>query len=1026
MKYILICLLLLCGFIASAQDRATVGIIGTVYDEAGVVLPGASIFIKDRPGVGTISDANGKFSIRVAVGNTIVITFIGYENMEHMVSGAEKDLKIKFVEESHTIDEVVIVGMGTQRKISVVGAISSVDIAELQSPATSVANMLGGRVAGVISMQQSGEPGKNISEFWIRGIGTFGANSSALVLIDGLEGDLNSVDPADIESFSILKDASATAVYGVRGANGVVLITTKRGQSGKLQITARSNFTISTLNKLPNYLRAHDYALLANEALAVRGDAPLYGKTEMELIRTGLDPDLYPDVYWQDEILNKSSFQQTHYLSARGGGEVAKYFLSLGMSNESSAYKQDKSSIYSTDVAYNTYNYRANLDLNLTKTTSIYFGTDGHLSMKKEPGMANTDYMWYAQSMLTPLTIPTMYSTGHTPAYGPENSYSPYVMLNQTGMGSHEDIKSKVTLAVTQDLSPILEGLKLRVQGAFDNNRNFNETRHILPDMYAATGRSVDGELILSKKVDRQAANYNYWESSFRKYHLEANLNYEKIINDDHRTSALVYYYMSDQKNTADLQSNNTSMNAIPMRYQGISSRLTYGFKDTYLVDVNFGYTGSENFQPGHQFGFFPSAALGWIPSNYKLIKNNTPWLNFLKLRGSYGTVGNDRLSNKRFPYLTIMNENAASGWGNRSGGISEIEVGADNLVWEKAFKADIGIEGRLFDERLTFTVDFFNDKRDGIFQQRTQVPNFVGVVSMPYGNVGAMKSYGSDGNIAYTQKFSQDLSITLRGNYTYSTNEIDTWEQAYPKYPYQVYSGYPSGIIRGLQAIGLFRDEEDVKYSPIQTYGPYMAGDIKYKDINGDGKIDSDDEIPLSNNTYPRLMYGFGLECKYKNMTLGVLFKGTGKTDYYSVGYGGNGAGYMPFVGGLVGNVLTTANEPGNRWTPASYSGDPSTENPNAKFPRLNYGYLENNSKLSTFWKGDSRYLRLQEVSLNYNLRKDILTKIGIRSIDLQLVGTNLYVWSKVKMFDPEQANRNGQAYPIPTRYAFQLYINF
>lgn len=1033
MKYIITSILLfVCCLNIAAQQKAVYEMSGTVYDNENLTLPGVTIFLKDRPGVGTTTDNDGKFTIKASAGDVMVFSYIGFENKEHLVTKPESNLQIRFDLDAHQIDEVVIVGMGSQRKISVVGAVTNINVQELQTPATSVANMLGGRVPGVISMQTSGEPGKNISEFWIRGIGTFGANSSALVLIDGLEGDLNAVDPADIESFSILKDASATAVYGVRGANGVVLVTTKRGQSGKLQITARANFTISSLKgKLPKYLGAHDYALLANEAMAVRGDKPLYSDMDLHLIKNHLDPDLFPDVNWQNEILNETSLQQTYYISARGGGEVARYFISLNTSIEDAAYKQDKSSRYSSNVGYNTYSYRANLDLNLTKTTKLFFGVDGFLSSKKEPGMANTDYLWNAQSMLTPITIPKQYSSGHFPAYGPNDAYSPYVMLNYTGMATREEYKGKATLALEQDLSMVTKGLKIKIQGAYDNATYFWEARSVMPEMYAATGRNSNGELILTKRVNKQAANYAYTDDQFRKYHLEATANYERAFG-EHRVSGLLYYYMSDQKYTNDATS---SMNAIPLRYQGISSRLTYGFKDTYMVDVNFGYTGSENFQPGKQFGFFPSIAGGWVPTGYKAVKEALPWLDFLKFRASYGSVGNDRISNKRFPYLTIVNENAGAGWGyNYGSGITEESVGADNLKWEKAIKTDFGIEARLFNEKLTFVIDFFKDQRDGIFQQRQQIPDYVGIMSLPYGNVGKMKSYGSDGNVAFTMDVTKDMSLTFRGNFTYSKNEVQNWEQTTPKYPYQSLNGWPNNTIRGYQAIGLFKDEQDILYSPKQTFGSYMPGDIKYKDINGDGKIDADDQIPLSYNTYPNLMYGFGVEFRYKSLTAGVLFKGTGKTDYFHVGqyvqqgdaWVENGMGYIPFYGGQTGNLLEIVADPANRWIPKEYSGDPATENPNARFPRLQYGQNQNNSQLSTWWKGDARYLRLQEVTINYNFRKEFLKKVGISSVDFQLVGSNLWVWDKVKLWDPEQANQNGRAYPIPARYSLQVYLNF
>ena len=850
-----------------------------------------------------------------------------------------------------------------------------------------------------------------------------------------MEGDLNTIDAADIESFSILKDASATAVYGVRGANGVVLVNTKKGVVDRTQITVRANVTLSQLNRLPEYLEAYDYAKLANEASLIRNDAPLFSETELGIIKDGLDPDMYPNVNWQNEILNKHFWRQSYYVSGRGGSEVARYFLSLGANTETAAYKVEKNSPYASNVGFNTYNYRINLDLNLTKSTSVYLGSDGYYSQLDQPGIANTEYIWNSQAQLTPLTIPTIYSNGLYPGIGGGAQSSPYVMINRTGKASDQAYKGKITLALNQDLTSVLDGLKFRLQGAYDIHSFFTERRYIQPPLFEATGRNYDGSLIMIERLQEKKASYSKTTQQYRKYHLEAVLNYDKVFN-DHRTSALFYYYLSDAKHTNDATNN---LSAIPLRYQGLSSRLTYGFRDTYLLDVNFGYTGSENFQPGRQYGFFPSIALGWVPTNYEFMKEKVSWLDFFKIRGSYGTVGNDRITSIRFPYLTKVNQGSNSVWGvSGIETLGETRIGADNLEWERAVKSNIGFEGKLFKNKVDFVLDFFKDQRNGIFQQRVQIPDYVGVISNPYANVGSMQSTGADGNLSYATKISSDIDFTLRGNFTYSKNKVLNWEQAYLEYPYLEYNGFPYNSIRGYQAIGLFKDEEDVKYSPQQTFGPVMPGDIKYKDVNGDGVINIKDKVPLTHSNYPLTMYGIGGEFRYKDLTLGVLFKGTGKTSYFYVGQstsvGGvsevNGMGYMPFFQGDQGNILRIAANPANRWIPMDYALqngiDPAlAENPNAIFPRLQYGNNTNNSQLSTFWQGDASYLRLHEVTLNYHVKAKFMKRLGISSMDLQLVGNNLYIWDKVKIFDPEQAVWNGRKYPIPTSYAVQVYLN-
>lgn len=1025
MKRIIILHVFLLAFVGqmlgqTAKDQITVSGFVKTSDEA--VLQGVSVILKDKP-VGTSTDREGKFSIKANKGDIVIFSMIGYKKKEHYVSDAVKDLNIILGVDTE-LEEVVVTGLGaTQRKVTLTGAVTTVNVKELQTPATNLVNMLGGRVPGVISMQKSGEPGKNISEFWIRGIGTFGANSGALVLIDGLEGNLSTIDPADVESFSVLKDASATAVYGVRGANGVVLVTTKRGVSDKMNINVRANTTISQLHNMPEYLRAYDYAKLANEAKMARGDSPLYSDLELDVIKYGLDPDLYPDVNWRDEILKKYSNQNTLYASARGGGNLARYFLSLGTSNESAAYRNAPDSKYFKDVHYNTYNYRANIDMNLGKASTLYFGADGFLSNNTQPGNANTDFLWSAQSKLTPLTIPTRYSSGQLPAYGPDDAYSPYVMLNYTGLASINTYRGNYTLAFNHDFSSyFIKGLKFRAQGAFQNNTEHAEKRSVMPDMFYAAGRNANGELLLTRKIAKSGTAYSETKNyQARNYHFESNLTYSTEIAEKHRISALGYYYMSDNKASGHL----TGMAAIPTRYQGLSSRLSYSFDDTYMIDGNFGYTGSENFEPGKQFGFFPSVSGGWVPTAYKWVDEKLPWLDFLKIRASYGMVGNDRISSTRFPYLTIINENSTAGWGG-TGGITESSIGADNLAWEKAKKFDLGIEGKLFGDRLSFVVDFFEDQRDGIYQQRVQIPEYVGLIAMPFGNVGRMKSYGSDGSISYNQRVSENMSFTVRGNFTVAKNKVQNWEEAFPLYDYQKITGNPHNIERGYISMGLFRDDLDIANSADQSgFGKYLPGDIKYKDVNGDGTINTDDRVPISYSNYPRLMYGFGGEFMYKKLTVGLLFKGTGNTDFYHVGKGVD-VGYIPFQGEKLGNVLTIVADPANRWTPASISGDPATENPDARFPRLSYGNNTNNSQLSTFWKGNSKYLRLQEVNVNYNFATPFLNKrIGINSIDFSLVASNLFVWDKVDMWDPEQADRNGLVYPIPRRFSFQLYFN-
>lgn len=585
MNRIFVIFALLLAFVAQvhAQKEQSFMLTGTVFDEFNEPVPGANVYVKDKPGVGITTNIDGKFRLKVNIYDIVVVSFLGYENYEQRLTNKIDNVKVTLKPATENIDEVVVVGMGTQRKVSVAGAITTMDPAQLEVPATNIVNTLAGRVAGVIGVQSSGEPGKNISEFWVRGIGTFGANSGALVLIDGLEGSLSQIDAADVESFSVLKDAAATAVYGSRGANGVVLVTTKRGLESKLKISGRANMTISHLKRLPEYVNATQYAEMANEASVATGLSPIYNKTEMDIIKYGLDPDLYPNIDWQDVILNPNSFQQTYYVSAQGGSSVARYFASLGMSKESAAYNPSKDSKYNKGVGYDTYNYRLNLDIDLTKTTKVYIGTTGYMSVNTRPSMGEysrgvslTDWLWSSQAKTTPISYPLRYSNGYYPAAGTKDEISPYVLLNYTGNAREQNTRNLVTLGITQDLSMITKGLSAKVQGSWDTQSLFGEARYKMPELNEALKeRNPNGTLSFEKIADEKTVTYSSAAWVWRKLYLEANVNYDRTFG-DHRLGGLLFYYIEDTSETGA----DKSMNAIPKRYQSLSGRFTYGFKD--------------------------------------------------------------------------------------------------------------------------------------------------------------------------------------------------------------------------------------------------------------------------------------------------------------------------------------------------------------------------------------------------------------------------------------------------------------
>ena len=989
---------------------------GILMDQQGEPLVGATILLKNKPNVGVLTDIDGRFTFEnVPVNSIVVFRYAGYEDLEQKFTKSESRLQLSLRQKTTTMDEVVVVGHGTARKVSVTGAITTVNPEELQVPNVSLTNMLAGRVSGVIAVQRSGEPGSaSNSQFWVNGISTFGANASALVLIDGVEGDLNRLDPEDIESFSVLKDASATAVYGVRGANGVVVVTTKRGKAGKLKINFKANYTASESARTIDYVDAPVYARLANEARFNRGLTPLYTEAQLRLFETGLDPDLYPNVNWSDEILKDRTFNSQQFLSISGGGENARYYMSVGHTNQTGIFKQDEAANkYNTNIDWNKYNFRANVDANLTKTTLLGLNIETVMTSDYGP---NTDrgLLWRQQALLPPVLTPVQYSTGELAGIGLyADQMTPYVLLNHTGYRKVKDIQTKVILNLNQNLDMITQGLSLTALYSMTQYSVVTETRAKRPELYRATGRNNDGSLRLLKTAELEHPSFGKSSGFERSDYMEASLVYGRLLGQNHRIGGLIHAYR--QENTSSYGSGYESV--IPVRFQTISGRVTYAFKDTYFAEFNIGYSGSENFKPGHQYGWFPSPSIGWIPTNYTFMKKAIPFLSFLKLRASYGFVGNSKVLNSRFPYFSTINAGGSS-WGSSW---VEGNVSSDNITWEKTRKTNFGIDAKFLNDKIELTVDFFNEKVSGILQPREYIPNEVGG-GVPIGNIGSMKNRGTSGTLVWQQPIKDDMSFTLRGNWTFAQNEVLHYEQSGVNYPYQQYVGYPWNVMRGYISLGLFKDEDDIISSPKQELGTEVKpGDIKYQDVNGDGVINGQDEVPLSYSNVPQLQYGLAASYKWKNVTISAFVNGVSRVNFF---YGGEG--FHPFMHGDRGNVMTIVDDPSNRWIPAEYSGDPATENPNARFPRLHYGNNYNNNRNSTFWLADGQYIRLKSVEINYDIPKKWINQLFLSSATISLFGDNLAVWDKVKLWDPETASGNGTAYPLQRTYTIQLNLTF
>lgn len=990
---------------------------GQIREKNGAPLAGVNIYVKNYPGLGIMSDEKGEFEIEVHPSDVLIFSHIGYKNKEIFVPRWKTGQKIYLEEENHQMEEVQVVGFGQQRKISVIGAISDMDVTGKNFPLTSFSNMIAGNVSGIIGVQRSGEPGQDVSEFWIRGISTFGANDKALILIDGIERmTLDDLIAEDIASFTVLKDATATAVYGARGANGVILINTRRGKTGQMRIHVNSRTMLSHLPRLPDYLRAYDYARLANEARAVRGESLLYNPELYDIIRLKLDPDLYPDVDWQRELLKKWTWGQQVNVNLSGGGNICRYYISLNYKTNDAQYKEFGLYRYHTNVLRKQYSFRTNLDINMTPSTEIGVSAATTLVDMNRPGIGNTDSVWHIQAALTPLSVPIRYSTGHWPVYN--NHPSPLALMNESGYISEYRNDMETKLEIKQNLSALVPGLSASFSVAYDMINQHRSERTKMPALYWASGRNTQGELQLDEKVPARKISYHSTASLDHKLYLEFKTEYSRTIR-QHRIGGLLLYHQS-QYNDSKAQD---EISSIPRKSMGIAGRLTYSYRDIYLAEFNFGYNGSENFPKGQRFGFFPSVAAGWIISGYPGFQKRFPFIHSLKIRYSYGMIGNDQIAGIRFPYLTYISPNAPGyAFGNLGEniqtGIAETIIGAKHLSWEKSVKHNLGIDVNVGGQ-LRLEIDYFREQRRGIFMKRNNLPGIVGIPSPPFGNVGRMLKYGFDGTLVFKKKIG-NVNIELRGNFTWVKNKILDYDESDIRYDYQKRQGKSYNQARGYIALGYFKDSLDILSSPVHP-DAVRPGDLKYKDVNGDGKITQEDIVPIGHSTLPGLQYGFAGSFSWKNWDFNIFFRGAGRVNFF---YGGTG--YFPFSDGNSGNVLTIAAKQKNRWIPAWYSGNPATENAKARFPRLSYGDNKNNFLPSTHWLENGAYLRLKTLEIGYSFPARLLRRIHMKTLRLSLTGDNLYLWDRVKLWDPEQASGNGAVYPLPRSFLMNVQITF
>lgn len=1004
-------------------------ITGTVIDgDLKEPIIGASVWLKNSSS-GAVTNLDGKYTITVeGIGGVLEFSYIGMTKQE-IVIGDQSIINVTLNADTKKLDEVVVVGYGHQKKESVVGAISSLDVGDLNIPGSNISNVLAGQLAGVVSMQASGEPGKNsASDFYIRGIASFKGNSTPLVLVDGIERELDLVDVDDIATFSILKDASASAVYGVRGANGVILITTKKGTEGKPRINVRAEMGFKTPTRMPEMANSVQWAEMYNEAKGLTGNGDGgYSAEQIQKYGDGSDTDLYPNVNWLDQMYRNLASSERITLNLSGGGDICKYYVSGGFYNEGSIFRNAGNVYdYNSSIHYTKFNFRANMDFSVTPTTTFNVNLANIYESSWGPGATTKDIWEYAFNT-SPNAYPVQYSDGTISAPSSASGFNPWNLLVHSGYREQSWNSAQSLIGVTQKLDMITPGLTANIKFSWDASNNTLQVRSKTPPQFHATGRNDDGSLDY-KTIYEGSNNLSYAApvtvSKITTY-MEGSLNYTHLFAQKHRVGVLFLYNHKIYK----LLTAENQKKSLPYKSQGLAGRLTYAYKDKYFAEFNMGYTGSENFARGHRFGFFPAYALGWMVSSEKWFEPLTKVVNDLKLKASYGKVGNDDIgAYRRWAYEPTIN--AVNGWkygktGNQTGtGYRVGEIENTNVSWEEATKVNAGIELRLFD-KLKIQADYFYEERNGIFLARAGLPAIVGLTTTPYVNVGKAKVSGIDGTVEYQQQVGKVL-LTGRGNFTFSRNQMLDNDEPDWEYKYQNSIGKPFGRNgatqrKGLIALGFFESQEEIDNSPTQMFGEYRVGDTKYKDVNGDGKIDTYDQISIGYTDLPEITYGFGLTAKWKNFDASVFFQGVARTSTYL-----SGTPLRPFSSDNMDRSAIYEDFYKYSWK----TTNTADQNAAAKYPRLSYGAeagSSNNNQSSTIWLRDRSFLRLKNAEIGYTLPKTWLSKTFIKSFRFYVAGTNLLTFSKFKLWDPELLDTtNGAKYPNNMTVTIGLNANF
>ena len=1027
---------------STEQQQNKRKISGRVTDIKGEPLIGVNVTV-DGDANGSITNMDGLYEIFVTKKSVVLkFTYIGFKTSEIRTNASTNIYDVTLEEQVNELEETVIVGYGTQRKISNIGAQSSMKMEDIKTPSASLTTTLAGRLAGVVAVQRTGEPGKDAADIWIRGISTPNT-SSPLVLVDGVERSFNDIDPEDIESLTTLKDASATAVYGVRGANGVILIKTKPGKVGKPTVSADYYESFTRFTKMVDLADGITYMNAANEAMRNDGIATKYTEDQIRNTIAGKDPYLYPNVDWLKEIFNDWGHNRRVNVNVRGGSEKVAYYASVSYFNETGMTVTDKNiNTYDSKMKYSRYNFTTNLNIDVTPTTKVEIGAQGYLGEGNYPAISSAD-LYNAAMSISPVEYPKMFfvnGEAFVPGTSTNNNFNnPYSQATRRGYDNLTKNQIYSNLRVTQDLDMLTKGLKLTAMYAFDV---YNEI-HVHQDRAESTYNFLDtsvpydmnGQPILQRIYEgSNVLSYTQETSGNKKTYLEASLNYDRRFNDDHRVSALFLFNQQSKL----LYPKGTLEDAIPYRMMGIAGRATYSWKDRYFAEFNIGYNGAENFSPKHRFGTFPAFGVGWVVSNEKFWQPLSKAVSFLKIRYTDGKVGNSEVSDRRFMYLDQMKENGDYGYkfgpnGTKWSGYETVNMAVD-LIWEESRKQDLGIDLKLFNDNLSIVFDLFKERRENILLKREHsIPSFLGYnTSAPYGNIGIIENKGFDGTIEYNKRINKDWVIALRGNVTFNKDKWIQGELPEQKYEWMNQYGHNINGVKGYVAEGLFTQTEiddmarweslsdankAITPKPFASqFGTVKAGDIKYKDLNNDGQIDAYDQTYISRGDVPTTVYGFGFTVGWKDLSVGMMFQGVAGAERVL-----NGSSINPFNGGGgSGNLYSNIDD---RWT---------EENPdqNAFYPRLSYGSETtssiNNFQKSTWWVRNMNFLRLKTLQISYNLPKPWVNKVHLKNAAVYVMGTNLFTLSRFKLWDPELNTDNGASYPNTTSYSVGINFTF